>query len=87
MNNKKEVLRSLIGKKVNFGYAYNNDGIYYPAREDRTQYTIIDVGEDIITVKSPEVYRSFLTDAFKEEGMATVFVSIDHINFILFYDN
>ena len=88
MNSKKEVLKSLIGKKVNFSYDNGgHNGIYYPARDTSPYYTIIDVGEDIITVKSPEVYRSFLTDAFKEEGMATVFVSIDHINFILFYDN
>ena len=88
MNSKKEVLKSLIGKKVNFSYDNGgHNGIYYPARDTSPYYTIIDVGEDIITVKSPEINRPKLTEPFYEVAEVTVFVSIDDINFILFYDN
>lgn len=87
MNNKKEVLRSLIGKKVNFERTPLYQGIYYPDRETHATFTVIDVGEDIITIKSSEVNRSTMTEPFYEAVAVTVFVAIDHINFIIFYEN
>ena len=84
MNNKKEVLKSLIGKKVSISPGFR--AIYYPVSERDPTGIIIDVGEDIITVKM-ESPSSFQTISGYDISRGSVFISIDYIDFICIYDN
>ena len=84
MNSKKEVLKSLIGKEVYISPGFR--AIYYPVSGRDATGKIIDVGEDIITVKM-ERPNSFQTIPGYDISRGSVFISIDYIDFICTFDN